>query len=162
MQKGNEKMSYQTENLTKHFTLRELTKTSTKANNTPDSPVIIRNLRLVCENVLEPVREHYKRPIIVHSGYRSPAVNAAVGGARKSDHMTGQAVDFHVEGHTVYEVCLWISENLDFDKMILENFVPGIERSGWVHCSYGNSRARTLLTKFKGSKVYLPGLRLRP
>ena len=162
MQKGNGKMSYLTKNLTKNFTLCELTKTSTRANNNPESPVIIRNLRLVCEHILEPVRAHYRRPVIVHSGYRSPAVNAVVGGVRHSDHMSGHAVDFHVEGHTVYEVCLWISENLDFDKVILENFIPGMERSGWVHCSYGKSRDRKLFTKFKGSKTYLRGLLLRP
>jgi hypothetical protein len=149
--------------LSTHFTLAELTTTSYKVANTPSSPVIIDNLRGVCLNVLEKVREHFGRPVIIHSGYRSPALNAAIpGSSNKSQHMTGEAADFHVSGYTVFEVARWISENLEYDQLILENFVPGIKTSGWVHCSYSKDNEGENLTKFKGSKKYYPGLLLNP
>ena len=147
--------------LSKHFTLEELTRTSAGIANQPSEQVIER-LRLVCVNILEPVREHYGRPVMVHSGYRSPAVNIAVGGSPTSQHVKGEAVDFHVSAYSVYEVALWISENLDYDQLILENFVPGIKTSGWVHCSFGNNNRGQDLTKFRGSKTYYPGIVLQP
>lgn len=144
--------------LSQHFTLAELTKTSSKLSNKPDSPIVIANLQAVCTNILEQVREHYKKPIIIHSGYRSPAVNSAVGGKKSSQHCSGEAADFHVTGYSVYEVATWISENLDFDQLILENFVPNITTSGWVHCSFSKRNRNQELTKFKGSNKFYPGI----
>lgn len=155
-------MATQPQKLSKHFSLGELTHTSTKIANTPTSPIILDNLRLVCSNILEPVREHYGRAVLINSGYRCARVNAAIGGSRTSQHMKGEAVDFHVRGHTVYDVAVWISENLDYDQVILENFVPGIKTSGWVHCSFSKNNKGQDLTKFKGSNVYYPGIVLKP
>ncbi len=151
-----------TQRLTQHFTLAELTKTQSKLSNTPSSPVIISNLQTVCENILEPVRSHFKKSLIVHSGYRSTAVNAAIGGSKTSQHCRGEAADFHVAGYSVYQVATWISENLDFDQLILENFIPNIETSGWVHCSFSKRIRNQELTKFKGSSTYYPGIILHP
>jgi zinc D-Ala-D-Ala carboxypeptidase len=148
--------------LSDHFTLSELTKTSTKIANAPDSLAVTACLRSVCLNVLEPVRGHFERGVLVHSGYRSPAVNKAVGGDPRSQHCKGEAADFHVKGHSVYEVAEWISGNIEFDQLILENFVPGIPTSGWVHCSFGKRNRKQLLTKFKGSKQYYPGILMKP
>jgi len=148
--------------LSKHFRLSELTRTSSKLANTPTSSVIIDRLRELCVNVLEPVRSHFGRAVLIHSGYRSPAVNSAIGGSKTSQHMKGEAADFHVPGQTVYDVAMWISETLEYDQLILENFVPGSGSSGWVHCSYAKKNRDEELTKFKGSKQYYEGILLYP
>ena len=148
--------------LSKHFGLAELTRTDSGLPNTPDSPTVIDRLRGVCEHVLEPVRAHFGRPVILHSGYRSPAVNAAVGGSVASQHVKGEAADFHVNGFSVYDVAMWVSDNLEYDQLILENFVPGVRTSGWVHCSFSRNNRNQDLTKFKGSKTYYEGIVLKP
>jgi zinc D-Ala-D-Ala carboxypeptidase len=148
--------------LTNHFTLAELTRTSCKIANAPSSPVVLANLRSTCLNILEPVRKHFQRPIVIHSGYRCRAVNSAVGGSKTSQHCKGEAVDFHVSGYSVYEVAGWIKENISYDQLILENFVPGIKTSGWVHCSLSKENRDDERTKFKGSSHYYPGILLRP
>lgn len=148
--------------LSKHFSLAELTKTSTILPNNTTSTVAIDNLRRVCSNMLEEARNAFGRPIIVNSGYRSYTVNKAVGGSDRSQHLRGEAVDFHVQGHSVYEVALWVSENLDYDQLILEDFVPGAKSSGWVHCSFSKVNRAQNLTKFRGSKKYYGGIMLKP
>jgi zinc D-Ala-D-Ala carboxypeptidase len=148
--------------LSPHFSLAELTTTAQNISNTPTSPIILDNLRSVCVNVLEPVREHFSHSITVHSGYRSPAINKAVGGSDRSQHMKGEAVDFHVNGLTVYDVAIWISDNMEYDQLILENFIPGNKTSGWVHCSFSKGNRNQDLTKFKGSKTYYAGIVLQP
>lgn len=77
--------------LGQHYTLAELTNTSQPFDNTP-TPEACQNLKLLVTNVLDPLREEVG-PIIITSGYRSPSVNAAVGGSPTSQHMTGNAVD---------------------------------------------------------------------
>lgn len=144
--------------LSPHFTLAEMTATTTGLPNRPDSPVLIANLTAVCVHILEPVREQFCRPVIVHSGFRSALVNCAVGGSDRSQHCKGEAVDFHVAGYAVHDVALWVADHLDFDQLILENFVPNVANSGWVHCSFTKENRRVKLTKFKGSKQYYPGL----
>lgn len=155
-------MAQISDRLSKHFMLREMTTTSSGLANQPASPQVLANMRTLCEQILEKVRAHYGRPVIIHSGYRSPAVNKAVGGSPTSQHVKGEAVDFHVSGHSVYEVATWISETLDYDQLILENFLPGLPTSGWVHCSFAINNRGQDLTKFKGSKTYYPGIILRP
>lgn len=145
-----------------HFNLEELTKTNTGVFNTPKDPKVISNLRRAAENILEPVRKHFNRRVIIHSAYRSPAVNRAVGGSNNSQHSKGEAVDFRVEGHTVHEVANWIKENLSFDQLILEHYLPDSPQSGWVHCSYSFNNRGSVLTKFKGSQIYHPGILLAP
>ena len=147
--------------LSKHFTLEEMTRTSVPLANVPPAEVVD-CLRTLCVRVLEPIRQHYGRPVVVHSGYRSPEVNKEVGGSASSQHMKGEAVDFHVRGHSVYDVAVWISANLEYDQVILENFVPGISSSGWVHCSFARRNRENDLTKFRGSKIYYPGILLNP
>ena len=82
--------------LSKNFTLEELTASITADNhgwdNTP-SEEVLSQLKLLCEKVLQPIRDKYGRPIIVTSGYRSKKVNKAVGGAKTSQHLLGQAAD---------------------------------------------------------------------
>jgi hypothetical protein len=145
--------------LSKHFSLEELTVTTTGLANQPSSDALITKLRAVCEHILEPVRDHFGKAIVVHSGYRSPAVNTAVKGASSSQHCKGEAVDFHVPGFTVLEVAQWIqSSDIDYDQLILENYVAGRPTSGWVHCSFATRARNEDLTKFKGSSKYWPGI----
>ena len=117
--------------LTEHFTLEELVFSQIAArrgiDNTP-TPTIIENLRTTAA-VLERVRTLLgDKPIRVSSGYRCPALNAAVGGSVNSAHMQGLAVDFTCAGYgSVYEVASAIaSSNLEFDQLIYEF-------GTWVH-----------------------------
>ncbi len=82
--------------LTNNFSLSEMVKSETalrqNMDNTPGDAEIA-NLKVLCEKVLQPVREHYGKGVKVNSGFRHPNVNAAVGGSKTSDHCKGQAAD---------------------------------------------------------------------
>jgi zinc D-Ala-D-Ala carboxypeptidase len=148
------------EQLTEHFTLAELlisqTASRMRLDNTP-SEDIKRNLKLTAQKILQPIRNHYQRPVVVSSGYRSLPVNRAVGGSSRSQHMTGQAVDFTVPGVDNYSVALWISQNLKYDQLILEFYTGG--NSGWVHVGYSSAHKMQTLTinrfgTYQGLKKY--------
>ena len=87
----------------KYFTIRELTRSATataeKIDNTP-SQAVVDKLTALIENVLDPLREAWGAPIIVTSGYRSPALNRAVKGAPTSQHVLGEAADIHTVSDT--------------------------------------------------------------
>jgi len=125
--------------LSEHFSLQELTKSSTAERrgiaNEPDDTAV-ENLIMVCETILEPVREHYGIPFIPNSGFRCLELNRAIGSSDRSQHTTGEAVDFEVPGISNREVALWVKENCKFDQLILEFYKEGDPSSGWVHCSY--------------------------
>jgi hypothetical protein len=151
-------------NLTKNFTLHELTKSETALrlgiDNTPGEKEI-GNLKLLCEKVLQPVRDHFARGVKVNSGYRSPATNQAAGGSPTSDHCRGQAADVEIPGVPNAELAQWIADNLDFRQLILEFYTPGIPDSGWVHVSYvaeDNKKQVLTATRKDGKTVYLQGL----
>jgi len=122
-----------------HFTLSELTKSSTAERlgiaNEPGS-VEVENLIMVCDQVLEPVRNHYGIPFAPNSGFRCLELNRAIGSSGNSQHVKGEAVDFEVPGISNKEVALWVMENCEFDQLILEFYKEEIPDSGWVHCSY--------------------------
>lgn len=136
-------------NLSPHFTLIELTRTSTRAPNTP-SPEHVQALTALCTEILEPLRAHYGAPVSIHSGYRSPQVNAATPGSSKtSQHMLGQAADLHVVGVDCGTVARWIRDSgLPFDQVIAETR-NGKEPYTWVHVSHradGKNRRQALCT----------------
>lgn len=151
-------------NLSPNFTLQELTKSETALrHNLPNDPTpeVIENLRVLCEKVLQPVREHYGKGVKVNSGYRAPEVNAAVGGSKTSDHCKGQAADIEIPGVPNHELAEWIEKNLSFTQLILEFYTRGIPDSGWVHVSYdpANLKKQSMTAvKENGKTVYLPGL----
>lgn len=125
--------------LTPHFALAELTHTGTGIPNEAPASVVPKLVQVA--TLLEAVRAHFGAPVIVHSGYRSPAVNAAIGGASKtSQHMLGEAADFHVEGVDLEAVWRWIGwdSGLAFGQVILEGHRP--DRPSWVHLSIPGSR----------------------
>lgn len=146
----------------KYFTLRELTHSATAIrkgiNNTPSEAVKI-NLQRLVTNILDPLREEWGKPIIVTSGYRSVRLNAAVGGARSSQHVTGEAVDIRTVSDNPADNRklrdLLIELNLPFDQLIDEY---GCD---WLHVSHkaiGN-RGQLLSAKRVGGKtVYTPGV----
>jgi hypothetical protein len=150
--------------LTNNFSLKELTTSETAIrkglDNTPDEAAIT-NLKTLAENILQPVREHYKKVVRVNSGYRAPEVNASVGGSKTSDHCKGQAADIEIDGVANGDLAKHIVDNYKFTQVILEFYTKGIPDSGWVHVSYdANNLKCQVLTAVKqdGKTVYLPGL----
>ena len=135
--------------LSEHFTLGEVTKTSVKtADGNIPSHVAIENLKNLCENWLEELRENYNlvyegvgdckgdEPIIITSGYRSPEVNKAVGGAPTSNHLTGCAVDIRCVGieQALRYACILLDiadgTKRDYDELFIERSKQG---RYWVH-----------------------------
>ena len=150
--------------LTANFSLHELTKSETALrmgfDNTPGDTET-ESLRLLCEKVLQPVRDHYGKGVKVNSGFRSPESNAAVGGSKTSDHCKGQAADIEIPGVPNAELAQWIMDNLEYTQLILEFYTPGIPDSGWVHVSYDpdNLKKQELTAmKVAGKTQYVPGL----
>ena len=119
------------------------------------------HLKLLCDNILQPVRDHYKKGVKVNSASRSPESNAAVGGSKTSDHCKGMAADIEIPGVANAELAEFIKANYKFTQLILEFYTPGIPDSGWVHVSYDpdNLKGHCLTaTQQSGKTVYLPGL----
>jgi hypothetical protein len=150
--------------LSANFSLHELSKSDTALrldlDNTP-TPEAEASLKILCEKVLQPIRDHYKKGVKVNSAYRSPESNAAVNGSKTSDHCKGQAADIEIPGVANAELAQWIMDNLEYTQLILEFYTPGIPDSGWVHVSYDpkNLKKQELTaTKQNGKTVYLNGL----
>ena len=127
-------------NLSEHFTLGELTKTKTGIENVPNEAQV-ENLKRLCR-WLERLRKRWNNlygegddPIIINSGFRSPEVNKAVGGATMSNHLTGCAVDIRcvgIEQALRYAaILLDISDlnNEDFDELLIEQKKSVV----WIH-----------------------------
>lgn len=151
--------------LSNNFSLKELTKSQTAErkgiSNEPESDDIVENLRHLAENVLQVVRDEFG-PTVINSGYRSPALNAAIGGSSKSQHSKGEAADIEVPGVSNLEIAEYIRDNLEFDQLILEAYRDGDPSSGWVHVSLkrdGDNRNQVLTATFTGGKAhYTTGL----
>jgi hypothetical protein len=135
--------------LSSNFSLGEMTKSQTATrkgiDNTP-SAEHQENLKRLCENVLQPVRDHFSRVVTITSGYRSPELCTAIGSKITSQHAKGQAADFEIFGVSNKELADYINETLDYDQLILEFWNESDPNSGWVHCSYseGNNRKQYL------------------
>lgn len=150
--------------LTANFNLDELVKSEAALRlNIPNRPskTAIANLTVLAEQVLQPIRNHFKQVVKINSGYRSPAVNEAIGGAANSDHMKGMAADIEIPGRSNAELAFWIRDNLKFTQVILEFYTPGVPNSGWVHVSYDSKNLKCeclTATRIRGRVVYRPGL----
>ena len=151
-------------NLSKNFTLAEMTKSETALRlgieNEPNEQQLSA-LKLLCEKVLQPVRDHFGKGVKVNSALRTLPVNRAIGSGDNSDHVRGQAADIEIPGVANAELAEWIKDNLEFRQLILEFYTPGIPDSGWVHVSYvpeDNKKQVLTATKRDGKTVYLPGL----
>ena len=140
--------------LSENFSLSELTKSQTavrKGINNEPGTAEIENLIHLAEAVLQPVREHFGKPVMISSGYRSPALCEAIGSSSKSQHARGEAADFEIHGVDNKELATWISNNTEFDQLILEFYNEGDPNSGWVHCSAVKEGSRKQL--LKASKI---------
>ena len=128
--------------LSDHFTLGEMIKTSAKGiDNTPTHGAVM-NLKNLCENWLEDLRFSYnmlyggEEPIIINSGFRSEAVNKAIGGVPGSNHLTGCAVDIKCFGieQAIRYACILLDiadgKKQDFDELLIERSPKG---SYWLH-----------------------------
>lgn len=151
-------------NLSENFTLKELTRSDTAdrldIDNTPNEEQI-ESLRLLCENILQPVRDHFGKPVKINSGFRCPALNQATGGSATSDHCRGQACDFEIDGVSNPDLAQWIADNLKYTQLILEFYTQGQPNSGWVHASFNpdNLKCQELTAvKVAGKTQYLNGL----
>jgi len=146
--------------LSKNFSLSELTKSQTatrKGISNEPSTEHVENLIHLAEAVLQPVREHFGKPVMISSGYRSPALCEAIGSSSKSQHARGEAADFEIHGVDNKELATWISNNTEFDQLILEFYNEGDPNSGWVHCSAvtGEPRKQVLrASKVEGRTKY--------
>lgn len=121
----------------KYFTLEELCSTKTGITNIP-SWQAVENLKALVNNVLEPIREAWGKPIIVTSGFRCKAVNNKVGGVETSQHTKGQAADLDIgtleQNKELFEfIC---KSGITFDQLLLE------DNGAWVHISYNINKNR--------------------
>ena len=155
--------------LSKNFSLAEMTKSQTAirmglANNPSEAQV--ENLRILCERVLQPVRDHFGKVVTVSSGYRDIVLSRAIGSSDKSQHGKGQAADIEIFSIPNNELSDWIKENLMFDQLILEYFdINEGVNSGWVHVSYNptislNRKEYLMASKVNGKTSYKPILGL--
>ena len=130
----------------KSFVIAEFLRSSTaekyRINNIPNDKELFKvlsNIEALVNNVLDPLRAMIGRPIIITSGYRCQRVNELVGGSKTSQHLTGKAADFHVQGYTPQQmdvVYQTIQMCLDFDQLI---FYPS---KNIIHVSWNGNKNR--------------------
>ena len=150
-------------NLSRNFTLSELIKSDTAIrkgiNNNPNAEQI-EKLKALCENILQPVRDHFGR-VKITSGFRSSELCVAIGSSVNSQHAKAEAADFECPGVDNAELADWIHRELPYDQLILEFYTPGEPNSGWIHCSWISDQPRASYLwayKSEGKTKYKPVL----
>ena len=148
-------------NLTKNFSLKELTQSQTALRNNIDNEpneAQIYNFKLLCTEILQPLRDYYQAPIKITSGFRSAELCEKIGSSKSSQHTcnSGAATDFEIPGYDNKEVASHIKNNFDFDQLILEYYDESDINSGWIHCSYkaGGGRKESLIKDKTGYKQW--------
>ena len=146
--------------LSRNLSLSECTKSITAKrldiDNTP-SDEVINSLKDIANSVFQPVRDYFRVPIGINSGYRSEELNKAVGGSKNSQHILGEALDIDADiygGITNKQIFDYIKQNLDYDQLIWE--FGGPSSPDWVHVSFrreNNRREALRATRMRG-KVY--------
>ena len=130
--------------LSKNFSLEEMLSSDTARrcgiDNKPQSEEVVENLRALCLEVLQPLRDHLGRPVTITSGYRCKELNKRVGGVRNSQHLKGEAADIRVKNREeLIEMMKFLMDETQFDQLIWEK----AGATEWVHVSYkrnGNNR----------------------
>lgn len=149
--------------LSEHLELSEVIRSeSAKRRGISNKPTEehIKNLKLIAENIFEPIRANFRQPIRISSGYRSQSLNAAIGGATRSQHSTGEALDIDMDGTALSnkEIFNFIKDKLSFDQLIWEFGTDN--NPDWVHVSFsanGNQRKQVLKAiKENGKTKYIP------
>ena len=151
--------------LSEHLDLAEVTRSETAKrkgiSNTP-TPEHLENFKKLAKNIFEPIRKHFGVPIHISSGYRSKALNTAIGGSLTSQHCSGEAIDIDMDGSsngvTNKMVFEFIKSNLNFDQLIWEFGTK--DAPDWVHVSFETSgkQRKQILIAFKngGKTAYKP------
>jgi zinc D-Ala-D-Ala carboxypeptidase len=150
--------------LSNYLSLAEVTRSDTaKRKGISNEPTAehLENMKTIAVEVFDKVREYFGVPIFVSSGYRSAALNKAIGGSSTSDHNLGRALDLDQDGHgngvTNADVFNYIKNNLEFDQLIWEF---GTDKNpDWVHVGYrkGANRKQILKAVREGGKTkYVP------
>lgn len=143
-------------NLSRFFTLAEMTRSDAAAraniSNEP-SQSEIDNLRALCTNILDPLRDAIGGPIKVSSGYRGPELNALIHGAKRSQHIEGKAADIQASGKSILELFQTVIRlGLPFDQVIYEAQSPTVV---WVHVSHnpGANRGQIMRAEFENGRA---------
>jgi len=147
--------------LSEHLDLAEVTRSETAKrkgiSNTP-TPEHLENFKKLAKNIFEPIRKHFGVPIHISSGYRSKALNTAIGGSLTSQHCSGEAIDIDMDGSsngvTNKMVFEFIKANLNFDQLIWEFGTK--DAPDWVHVSFettGKQRKQILIAFKNGGKT---------
>ena len=153
--------------LTANITLDELTKSQTaerKGINNNPNPKQIDNIKALAINILQPVRSHYDRPLIISSGFRCAQLCVEIGISINSQHVADDeaaAADFEIPGVDNKELAKWIRDNLEVDQGILEFYKDNEPTSGWIHCSYSTDHNRNQSLRAMredGKVIYKPWL----
>ena len=139
--------------LSENFTLEELIRSNTAErmgiDNVPKDEKVVENLRSLCLEVLQPLRDYVGAPVHINSGYRCPELNIVVGGVKNSQHCRGEAADIRiVSPKQGREWAAWIEDNCRFDQMLLERNKSG---AVWLHvsCKRDASKNRQSFTILK-------------
>jgi hypothetical protein len=149
------------ENLSLAEVIRSETAKRFGISNTP-TPEHIENFKKLAENIFQPIREHFGKPIHISSGYRSLALNKLIKGSAASQHCSGEAIDIDMDGSangiTNKMIFDFIKDKLVFDQLIWE-FGTSVNPD-WVHVSYkstGKQRKQILRAVKSGGKTsYVP------
>ena len=134
--------------LTANITLDELTKSQVaerKGINNNPNPAQIENLKALAVNILQPVRSHFDKPLIISSGFRTAQLCIEIGSVPTSQHCADDnaaAADFEIPGVDNKKLALWIRNELTYDQLILEFYRDNEPTSGWIHCSYSTDHNR--------------------
>jgi zinc D-Ala-D-Ala carboxypeptidase len=149
--------------LSTNLSLAEVTRSETAKrrgiSNMP-TPEHIENFKKLAINIFQPIREHFGKPIIISSGYRSAELNKAIGGSLSSQHCSGEAIDIDMDGTDITnaQIFNYIKDNLNFDQMIWEFGTDA--NPDWVHVSFAANRSQRkqilVAKKVNGKTTYIP------
>lgn len=134
--------------LSRNFTLEEFCASETARIEHIDNSLTVEaavNVARLVDNVIQKIRDHFKQPVIITSGYRCKKLNQFLGGAANSQHMKGEAADLKVKGYSIEEVFQWCKNNLIFDQLIQE-------KGQWIHISFNLNHNRKESLRFDGKK----------
>ena len=149
--------------LSTNLSLAEVTRSETakrKGISNMPTPEHIENFKKLAANIFQPIREHFGKPILISSGYRSAELNKAIGGSLSSQHSSGEAIDIDMDGTDITnkQIFDYIKDNLTFDQMIWEFGTDA--NPDWVHVSFAANRSQRkqilVAKKVNGKTTYIP------
>jgi zinc D-Ala-D-Ala carboxypeptidase len=150
--------------LSNNLSLAEVIRSETakrKGISNMPTPEHIENFKKLAINIFQPIREHFGKPILISSGYRSAELNKAIGGSSlSSQHCSGEAIDIDMDGTDITnkQIFDYIKDNLNFDQIIWEFGTD--TNPDWVHVSFSASKPQRkqmlVAKKVNGKTTYAP------